>query len=75
MRQAGSALIFLSFYLLIAPKRVYAYLDPGSGSFIFQLLIGALFGVSFAIKIYWRKIKNFFLNFFSRQRKRKKNND
>lgn len=36
------------------------YLDPGSGSFLLQLLIGALMGGLLAVKIYWRKIKAFF---------------
>lgn len=36
------------------------YLDPGSGSFLIQLLIGALMGGALAIKIYWRKIVSFF---------------
>lgn len=36
------------------------YLDPGSGSFILQLLLGVLLGAGVAIKIYWAKIKTFF---------------
>lgn len=36
------------------------YLDPGSGSFILQLLLGLLLGASVAIKIYWAKIKSLF---------------
>ena len=35
----------------------FAYLDPGSGSMIFQALIGALIGVGIALKIYWDKLK------------------
>lgn len=35
------------------------YLDPGSGSFILQILLAALLGSAFAIKMYWRKIKAF----------------
>lgn len=42
------------------PLRVTAYLDPGSGSFLIQLLIGALVGAGFIIKAYWRKIKGLF---------------
>jgi hypothetical protein len=36
------------------------YLDPGSGSFLLQLLLAALLGGGFAIKIYWKKIKKLF---------------
>lgn len=69
---AVSALIFLLFYLFVLPVKVGAYLDPGSGSFIFQLLIGTLLGGLVAIKIYWKKIKSFFLNLFSRKKDEEK---
>ena len=36
---------------------VMAYLDPGSGSFLIQLLIAGFFGALFMIKMYWGKIK------------------
>ncbi|HNT25999.1 MAG TPA: hypothetical protein PKM21_16635 [Anaerolineales bacterium] len=38
----------------------HPYLDPGSGSFILQLLIAGLVGAGFIIKAYWKKIINFF---------------
>ncbi len=37
------------------------YLDPGSGSFILQVLLAALLGGGFAIKAYWKKIKAIFV--------------
>jgi hypothetical protein len=42
--------------LFSTPK---AYLDPGSGSFVLQLVIAALLGGLFVIKGYWMKIKNY----------------
>jgi hypothetical protein len=33
------------------------YLDPGSGSFIIQLLLGLALGAGVAIKMYWAKLK------------------
>jgi hypothetical protein len=46
---------------LLAPYlRPSLYLDPGSGSFLIQLLLAALLGSAFAIKIYWKKIKVLF---------------
>ncbi len=35
------------------------YLDPGSGSFIIQIAIAALLGLSVAIGASWSKIKRF----------------
>lgn len=40
--------------------RGQAYLDPGSGSFILQLLIASLVGIGFALRGYWGKITGFF---------------
>ena len=46
---------------LLAPiLRPQAYLDPGSGSFLVQLLIAGLVGAGFIIKAYWKKIKGLF---------------
>ena len=36
------------------------YLDPGSGSFLIQLLLAIGLGASVAIKMYWAKIKSIF---------------
>lgn len=37
-----------------------AYLDPGSGSFILQLLLATLLGLGFMFKGYWRKLLGLF---------------
>jgi len=37
-----------------------AYLDPGSGSFLIQILIAALLGIGVALRASWSKIKGFF---------------
>jgi len=37
-----------------------AYLDPGSGSMLIQILLAALLGAGVAVKIFWRSIKAFF---------------
>jgi hypothetical protein len=50
----------MPFELLAPYLRPSLYLDPGSGSFLIQLLLAALLGGAFAIKIYWRKIKALF---------------
>lgn len=45
--------------LFITVKGVFAYIDPGSGSFFFQMLIASLLGFVFTIKVYWKKITAF----------------
>jgi len=42
------------------------YLDPGSGSFLIQLLIAALLGGAFVIRSYWEKIIEFFRRLFKK---------
>ena len=36
------------------------YLDPGTGSLVIQLLLGALLGIGLAVRIFWKKIKVLF---------------
>ena len=33
----------------------YAYLDPGTGSMILQVLLGGVAGVALAGRLYWRQ--------------------
>jgi len=58
---------FLVFQGIII-KDVYAYIDPGSGSIIFQAIIGALIGVGIAVKIYWEKLKYKFSSSFANRK-------
>ncbi len=36
------------------------YLDPGSGSFLIQLLVAGIAGAGLAIAVSWARIKRFF---------------
>jgi hypothetical protein len=47
-------------FLANSSSVIMAYLDPGSGSFIIQLLLAGGLGAAFLIKTYWRKIKSLF---------------
>jgi hypothetical protein len=48
-----------------------AYIDPGSGSYFFQLLIGGLLGAAVAVKLWWRRIWAFLTERRDRARGRK----
>jgi len=52
---------------MLLPQTAFAYLDPGTGSYIFQVLVATLIGGLFTIKMYWQKIKNFFTSRFSKK--------
>jgi hypothetical protein len=45
-----------------------AYIDPGSGSYFFQLLIGGLLGAAVAVKLLWRRVWAFLTGRRSRER-------
>ena len=47
----------LIFICLVVPRRVHAYIDPGTGNYLLQIIMAALFGALFAIKVFWTKIK------------------
>ncbi len=46
-----------------------AYLDPGTGSLIIQVVIGVVVGGLATAKIFWKQITLFFKSFFSRNAK------
>lgn len=52
--------------LLLFSGRADAYIDPGSGSYMLQLIAASFFAVLFALKIFWRNIKVFFARVFSK---------
>jgi hypothetical protein len=39
--------------------QVFAYLDPGSGSLIAQLLVGGVAALGVSLKLYWRRMLSF----------------
>jgi len=44
----------------VFPSLAMAYLDPGSGSMVVQLLLAGFAGAAVALKVFWRKICAFF---------------
>ncbi len=53
--------------LLLAPSVVYAYLDPGTGSYVLQLLLGTVLGGLFALGLFWRRVIAFIRHLFKRK--------
>jgi hypothetical protein len=52
--------LFAALLLGIATSNAYAYLDPGTGSMILQVLLGGVAGVMLAGKLYWQKLLSLF---------------
>lgn len=39
---------------------VFAYLDPGTGSYLLQLGLASVLGASYAVKHFWSRLKGIF---------------
>lgn len=63
-----TALGFITFFYLITPNMLYAYLDAGTGSYMIQIIIAIAVGGAFGIKIFWRRIYGFFKGLSSRSK-------
>ena len=57
----------LSALWIIAAPSAHAYIDPGSSSFIIQLLVGVGAGAALAIATFWRRLRAFFARLFGRE--------
>jgi len=53
----ASALILALLVLFVLPRSASAYLDPGTGSLIWQLLLAGALTAAFLVKRYWGKIR------------------
>jgi len=52
--------------LFIDTQDAFAYLDPGTGSYIIQLIIALVVGAAFSVKMFWERIVIFFKNIFKK---------
>lgn len=55
-----AVLVLLVLPWLTAPKAAYAYLDPGTGSILLQIIIGGVAGVGVVAKLYWHRLRGLF---------------
>ena len=58
MNFISRTIIVASLCLLSTPA--FAYLDPGSGSMILNIILGLIASVGVGLKIYWGRVKAFF---------------
>ncbi len=54
---SGLLLAALLAAALACPAPAYAYIDPGTGSFVIQGIIAAVVGVGVAVRMFWGRIK------------------
>lgn len=51
--------------LMISSASAQAYIDPGSGSFLLQMLFASLIGAGLTLKMYYRALKDKMKRLFS----------
>jgi hypothetical protein len=44
-------------FLALISEPVFAYLDPGTGSMLLQVILGGIAAVGVALKLFWHKIR------------------
>lgn len=49
--------VFITIALLLIATDTLAYLDPGTGSMLLQVILGGVAAVGVVIKLYWHKLR------------------
>jgi hypothetical protein len=60
----GLLLILAALASPVLLRPAYGYLDPGTGSYIIQLLVGGLLGGLFAVGLFWKRVIAFVKRLF-----------
>ena len=68
IRNTTTILAILFIFIVSTSENAFAYLDPGTGSYILQMLIAGILGGLFAIKTYWARIKIFINKIFNKEK-------
>jgi hypothetical protein len=65
IRSLTSAALLGSVVTLVLTGPAWAYLDPGTGSMMLQLLLGGVAGAMVVGKLYWQRLREFVRSLFS----------
>ena len=65
----AALLLVILIYGICYSGSAYAYLDPGAGSIILQMLIAGIMGIILTLKLYWYRLINFFKRYFGKTNK------
>lgn len=44
-------------FLILCSQPAWAYLDPGTGSMLLQVILGGIAAIGVALKLFWHKIR------------------
>ena len=68
MPQKHSLPVIATGFLLgcfVLTRTAAGYIDPGTGSYVFQVAIAFVIGLAFSVKVFWKKVSTFFRKTFS----------
>lgn len=54
--------------IVFLPVRAFAYLDPGTGSYVLQVVIAGAVSGAFVIKIFWKTLKEKISQIFAKDK-------
>ncbi len=57
---------------MLMPGEAHAYIDLGTGSYAFQVLIAFILGGLFSVKVFWRKLVVSIRSHFSKEKQRER---
>jgi len=66
LRYSIGPFFFPAVFVLGLPGVTHSYIDPGTGSIVIQAVIGGFAAALVAIGMFWKQIKAFVSNLFSR---------
>lgn len=72
LNQVKFAFFLLAVFLIAFPAQAYAYLDPGTGSYILQVAAAVFFAGIFVVKTWWRQIMNLPSRLFGKKNEKDK---
>ena len=56
-RKRANLIFLILAFSALSTKAAYAYIDPGTGSYLLQILAASIFAALFAIGAFWKKIR------------------
>ena len=68
-----ASIVLVVYFVWMSQAQVDAYLDPGSGSMLVQLLLGGVAGAAVIMKLGWERFKDIFRSSTSKDHETKPN--
>ena len=54
----AAAVVPVAVLLVVAERPVSAYIDPGTGSYVTQIIVASIVSAGFVLRSYWSRVKD-----------------